>query len=63
VIEAWRIDYNTTRPHSRLGWMSPTNYAAARRSAALHYIDGSAQRTAITAQQDFANHQTSVAAG
>ena len=23
VLEAWRADYNTSRPHSRLGWMSP----------------------------------------
>ncbi len=23
VLEAWRADYNTNRPHSRLGWMSP----------------------------------------
>jgi putative transposase len=35
VLEAWRSDYNTERPHSRLGWMSPATYAAARRSAAL----------------------------
>jgi hypothetical protein len=28
--EAWRADYNHERPHSRLGWMSPTIYAAAR---------------------------------
>jgi transposase InsO family protein len=23
VLEAWRADYNTNRPHSRLGWTSP----------------------------------------
>jgi transposase InsO family protein len=28
--EAWCADYNHERPHSRLGWMSPTIYAAAR---------------------------------
>jgi hypothetical protein len=27
LLETWRIDYNTNRPHSRLGWMSPTAYA------------------------------------
>ena len=27
VLEAWRADYNTNRPHSRLGWMSPAFYA------------------------------------
>src|SRR5215470_16230640 len=30
ALEAWRHDYNTARPHSRLGWMSPIIYAAAR---------------------------------
>jgi putative transposase len=45
VLEAWRMDYNDDRPHSRLGWMSPSIYAAARLSAALRYPDGSAQRT------------------
>jgi putative transposase len=34
VLEAWGADYNTDRPHSRLAWMSPAGYAAARRSAA-----------------------------
>src|SRR5947208_4941725 len=48
VLDAWRADYNTNRPHSRLGWMSPAIYAAARRSAALRSADGSAPRTAPT---------------
>src|SRR5262249_32021586 len=30
------------RPHSRLSWMSPAGYAAARRSVALHRLLGSA---------------------
>jgi putative transposase len=64
VLEAWRADYNNTRPHSRLGWMSPAIYAAARRSAALRSTDGSAPRTAaITAQQGIEDGQTSIAAG
>lgn len=28
VLEAWRADYNTSRPHSRLGWLTPQAYAA-----------------------------------
>ena len=28
VIEDFRIDYNTRRPHSRLRYRSPVNYAA-----------------------------------
>ena len=30
VLEAWRADYNNERLHSRLGWISPAIYAAAR---------------------------------
>jgi putative transposase len=65
VLEAWRIDYNTNRPHSRLGWMSPQTYATMRRSAALRYADGSAQRTAaeITAQRGSSNRPTPITFG
>ena len=64
VLEAWQTDYNTNRPHSRLGWMSPAIYAAARRSAALRSTDGSAPRTAaITAQEGITERQTPIAAG
>jgi Integrase core domain/DJ-1/PfpI family len=51
VLEAWRADYNTDRPYSRLAWMSPTGYAAAWRSAALRLTDGSTPRTATIATQ------------
>ena len=27
VLEAWRRDYNEERPHSKLGWMTPRDYA------------------------------------
>ena len=64
VLEAWQTDYNTNRPHSRLGWMSPAIYAAARRSDALRSTDGSAPRTAaITAQEGITERQTPIAAG
>ena len=64
VLEAWRIDFNNNRPHSRLGWQSPALYAADKRSAALRYTDGSAPRTAaITAQQGNIEHQTPIASG
>ncbi len=26
-IEAWRIHYNQSRPHSALGWMTPSKFA------------------------------------
>lgn len=28
IIEAWREDYNTVRPHSSLGYLTPQEYAA-----------------------------------
>lgn len=28
AMEAWRTDYNTLRPHSKLGWLTPASYAA-----------------------------------
>jgi putative transposase len=29
VLEDWRRDYNEMRPHSKLGWMTPRDYASA----------------------------------
>ncbi|WP_277872917.1 integrase core domain-containing protein [Paracoccus sulfuroxidans] len=26
-LAAWRTDYNTERPHSRLGWQTPAQFA------------------------------------
>jgi putative transposase len=63
VLEAWRMDYNNERPHSRLGWMSPAIYAAARRSAALRSTDGSAQRTAVITAQPGTASQTPIPIG
>ncbi|WP_421732079.1 integrase core domain-containing protein [Brevundimonas sp.] len=47
VLEAWRRDYNETRPQSKLGWLTPQAYADALsgkigRSAAP--IEGCADR-------------------
>jgi putative transposase len=33
IIEAWRIDYNTMRPHSSLGYLTPEEFAANWRAA------------------------------
>jgi len=64
LLEAWRADYNTNRPHSRLGWLTPQAYAATRRPAALRFTDGSAPRTvSITTHEDISNRPTPVAAG
>jgi putative transposase len=32
VVEAWRIEYNTYRPHSALGGLTPAEYAATKTS-------------------------------
>jgi putative transposase len=34
ALENWRRDYNTDRPHSRLGWLTPADYAATFNPAA-----------------------------
>lgn len=33
VIESWRLEYNTERPHSVLGYLTPAPYAAATQEA------------------------------
>ncbi len=33
LIEDWRTDYNTNRPHSALGMMAPARFAAGRRQS------------------------------
>jgi putative transposase len=27
LVEDWRIEYNTVRPHSAIGYLTPTRYA------------------------------------
>jgi len=49
IIEAWRVDYNTGRPHSALGNQTPAAFAAAsvlamQRGEALRYPRGFAPR-------------------
>ncbi len=29
LVQDWRIEYNTVRPHSALGYLTPTDYAKA----------------------------------
>lgn len=49
VLNAWKDDYNNARPHSALGNLTPTEYAARsapgpQRGGALRYTTGSAPR-------------------
>ena len=60
ALAVWRIDYNTVRPHSRLGNLPPADYAKAQRSrhatgrgAAL--FEGSAPRPVASPSQQGSN--------
>ena len=51
VLEAWRRDYNEERPHSKLGWMTPRDYASAISGESGRHAarpDGSAHRPLAT---------------
>src|SRR5436190_3217439 len=59
ALGCWRADYNNTRPHSQLGWKTPSEFAFTchpRRDLALRYAEGSAPApVAPTAQQGKSN--------
>jgi putative transposase len=45
ALGCWRSDYNGSRPHSQIGWRTPSEFASIfhpRRDLALRYADGSA---------------------
>jgi putative transposase len=51
VLEDWRRDYNEVRPHSKLGWMTPRDYARAISGESGRHAaqpDGSAHRPLAT---------------
>jgi putative transposase len=54
ALGCWRADYNDTRPHSQLGWRTPSEFALTclpRRDLALRYADGSAPAPVATTAQ------------
>jgi len=58
IIENWRKDYNTTRPHTSLGGIAPADYARqliANRPASLELRNGSAQQALTTNQTSETN--------
>jgi putative transposase len=67
ILGHWRADYNDARPHSRLGWKTPSEYAATyhpRRVLSLRYVEGSAPApVATTAQQGKSNSQSELRTG
>lgn len=46
IIEAWRIDYNSVRPHSSLGYLTPAEFAASWRARHQHNEPEAASRPA-----------------
>ncbi|MCP1758543.1 putative transposase [Bradyrhizobium elkanii] len=54
ALRCWRTDYNDARPHSRLGWKTPSEFAFTchpRRDLALRYAQGSAPAPVATTAQ------------
>jgi putative transposase len=54
ALGCWRADYNDARPHSRLGWKTPSEFAFTchpRRELALRYAEGSAPAPVATTAQ------------
>ncbi|WP_315712583.1 MULTISPECIES: IS3 family transposase [unclassified Bradyrhizobium] len=54
ALRCWRTDYNDARPHSQLGWKTPSEFAATcnpRRDLALRYAESSAPAPAATTAQ------------
>jgi putative transposase len=65
ALEEWRRDYNTVRPHSRIGWLAPAVYAAQfspqRGQGGL--MNGPAPWPVALSVHDVSNRQTLVATG
>jgi putative transposase len=66
ALEEWRRDYNTVRPHSRIGWLTPAVHAAQfgpQWAKPLRALEGSAAWPIATTVQTEINRQTQVATG
>jgi putative transposase len=67
ALGCWRADYNDARPHSRLGWKTPSEFAFTchlRRDLALRYAEGSAPApVAPTAQPGKSNDRDELRTG
>jgi putative transposase len=67
ALGCWRLDYNGSRPHSQLGWKTPSEFAFSfhpRRDLALRYAKGSAPApVAHTARQGNPNASSELTIG
>jgi len=58
ALASWRADYNTSRPHSQIGWRTPVEFAATfppLRALALRQMKGSAPTPDDAVRQDKTN--------
>lgn len=67
ALGCWRADYNEARPHSQLGWNTPSEFVFTchpRRELALRYAEGSAPApAAATAQSSKSNSRDDLRTG
>ena len=67
ALAMWRADYNGSRPHSKIGWQTPSAFASTfnpRRDLALRSADGSAPAPAAhTARQGNCNRRSELTLG
>lgn len=67
ALARWQVDYNTDRPHSKLGWQTPSAFASTfhpRRDQTLRNMNGSASAPAAQhARQGKSNRQNELNAG
>ncbi|QFR33437.1 IS3 family transposase [Ancylobacter sp. TS-1] len=67
ALVRWQVDYNTDRPHSKLGWQTPNAFASTfhpRRDQTLRAMNGSASAPAAPhAREGKSNRQNELTAG
>lgn len=65
ALEEWRRDYNTVRPHSRIGWLAPAVYAVtlSPQPGQGGLMNGPAPWPVAPTVHDVTNRQTLVATG
>jgi putative transposase len=66
ALEEWRRDYNTVRPHSRIGWLAPAVYAEKfppQRDQGAALLEGCAPCPVAPIVHEESNRQTLVNTG
>lgn len=67
ALTRWQVDYNTARPHSKIGWQTPSAFASTfhpRRDPTLRTMNGAASAPAAPhAREGKSNRQNELTAG